>query len=202
MEHLHSHHVFGVSHTCGFDNVDGAVPVTGGMDPIADSSNLPAAVMQQEHMRSDRVVSDPHSGHAGDIHKAFRFSDLCFSSSNHAFQPCISFLNKIQGLFELHHGIQPGRSSSSTTFTKGIAITNENNLFLQTRSFPGEKVTVHMRSISVENSEQLKQNTFFVASRRRARGSWLLLLLLVRAGSITVATSGWARHPEPFWFKL
>ena len=30
--------------------------------------------------------------------------------------------------------------------------------------------------------------------------SWLLLLL-VRAGTITVASSGWARHPEPFWFK-
>ena len=157
MEHLHSHHVFGVSHTCGFDNVDGAVPVTGGMDPIADSSNLPAAVMQQEHMRSDRVVIDPHSGHAGDIHQVFRFSDLCFSSSNHAFQLCISFLNKIQGLFELRHDIQLGRSSSSTTFTEGNVSTNENSLVLQTRSFSREKGTVHMRSVSVENSEQLEQ---------------------------------------------
>ena len=155
MEHSRIHHVVGVFPPCGFDNIELAVPVTGGMDPIADSSNLPAAVMQQEHMRSDRVVSDPHSGHAGDIHKAFRFSDLCFSSSYHVFQPCISFLNEIQGLFELRHEIQPGRSSSSTTFTEGNVSTNENSLFLQTRSFSREKGTVHMRSVSVENIEKL-----------------------------------------------
>ena len=96
MEHSRIHHVVGVFPPCGFDNIELAVPVTGGMDPIADSSNLPAAVMQQEHMRSDRVVIDPHSGHAGDIHKAFVFLISAFRRQTTLFSHAYLFSTRFK----------------------------------------------------------------------------------------------------------